>query len=158
MVNEPDSTNGNLAHIRKRIEEITQRAIQYRSTAYSRNTSTPTVQDAYLKEYAQEAGRIVGEIVTQLVMEGVSLALSEKQVADKEPATKHTSDKPQPGIRKLLTPAEVAAALSTSKSAAYQLLQRGDIPSVHIGKAVRVRPGDLDAFIETHRSQLKAYY
>ena len=158
MVNEPDSTNDNLAHIRKRIEEITQRAIQYRSAAYSRNTALTATHDTYLKEYAKESGEMVGELVTQLVMEGVSLALSEKQVTDKEPATKHTSNKPQPGIRKLMTPAEVAAALSISKSAAYQLLQRGDIPSVHIGKAVRVRPEDLEAFIEMYRSKLGAYY
>ena len=91
MVNETDSTKDNLAHIRKRIEEITQRAIQYRSTAESRNTSTKYIQDPYLKECAKESGEMVGELVTQLVMEGVSLALSEKQVADKEPVTKQTS-------------------------------------------------------------------
>ena len=144
MVNEPDSTNDNLAHIRKRIEEITQRAIQYRSTAYSQKTSNPTVQDKYLRDYAKEAGEVVGEIVTQLVMECVSLALSEKQVAEKAIPEKQAGSKPQPGIRKLLTSAEIAAALNISKSAAYQLLQRGDIPTVHIGKAVRVRPEDLE--------------
>ena len=54
---------------------------------------------------------------------------------------------------------EVDAALSISKSAAYQLLQRGDIPTGQIGdKAVRVKPEDLEAFIETHRSKQKAYY
>jgi excisionase family DNA binding protein len=48
----------------------------------------------------------------------------------------------------LLTATDVARELNVSRSFAYQLLQRGTIPVVRLGRAVRVRPQDLDAFIE----------
>ncbi|MFH0782566.1 MAG: helix-turn-helix domain-containing protein [Pseudomonadota bacterium] len=49
---------------------------------------------------------------------------------------------------RLLKPAEVASLLSISRSFAYQLLQTGVIPVVRIGKACRVRPQDLEVYIE----------
>ena len=51
-------------------------------------------------------------------------------------------------IRRLLKPMEVASLLSISRSFAYQLLQTGTIPVVRIGKACRVRPQDLETYIE----------
>jgi excisionase family DNA binding protein len=48
----------------------------------------------------------------------------------------------------LLTGIEVANILKVSRSYAYTLLQRGEIPKVRIGRAVRVRPSDLDAYIK----------
>ena len=50
-------------------------------------------------------------------------------------------------ICRLLKPVEVASLLSISRSFAYQLLQTGVIPVVRIGKACRVRPQDLEAYI-----------
>ena len=47
----------------------------------------------------------------------------------------------------LLSAGEVARVLNVSKSFAYQLMQRGSIPKVRIGRAVRVRPEDLNHFI-----------
>jgi excisionase family DNA binding protein len=49
---------------------------------------------------------------------------------------------------RLLKPNEVADFLSISRSFAYQLLQAGAIPVVRLGKTCRVRPQDLEAFIE----------
>ena len=49
---------------------------------------------------------------------------------------------------RLLKPVEVASLLSISRSFAYQLLQTGVIPVVRIGKSCRVRPQDLEAYIE----------
>jgi excisionase family DNA binding protein len=48
---------------------------------------------------------------------------------------------------RLLKTDEVADILQVSRSFAYQLMQRGEIPSVRIGNAVRVRPEDLQNYI-----------
>ena len=50
----------------------------------------------------------------------------------------------------LLRPQDVARILAIKLSTAYLLMQRGDIPSVRIGRVVRVRPGDLEWFIGQH--------
>ncbi len=48
---------------------------------------------------------------------------------------------------KLLKGNQVAEILNISNSAAYNLLRRGVIPSLRLGRSVRVRPEDLDRFI-----------
>lgn len=49
----------------------------------------------------------------------------------------------------LLKPGEVALTLGISRSLAYQLIRQGAIPFVRISKrAVRVRPCDLEAYIQ----------
>ncbi|TAK14578.1 MAG: DNA-binding protein [Anaerolineae bacterium] len=55
---------------------------------------------------------------------------------------------PTPKFGPLLKPRQVAERLSISRAHAYLLLQRGEIPSVTIGKARRVRPQDLEQFIQ----------
>ncbi len=55
-----------------------------------------------------------------------------------------------PRIEKLLKGNEVAHLLNISRSRAYILMQTGVIPTVRIGKSRRVRPQDLNAFIEHH--------
>lgn len=49
---------------------------------------------------------------------------------------------------RLLKPDEVAEILQVSKAFAYALLKRGDIPAVRIGNLVRVRPEDLEKYIQ----------
>jgi len=53
-------------------------------------------------------------------------------------------------IGKLLKANEVAELLSVSRSFAYSLMQNGQLPTVQLGRAVRVRPEDLDEFIQLH--------
>ena len=53
-------------------------------------------------------------------------------------------------ITRLLKPDEVASLLNISRSFAYQLLQTGAIPAVRLGRACRVRPQDLEAYIENN--------
>jgi excisionase family DNA binding protein len=48
---------------------------------------------------------------------------------------------------RLLKPAEVADILQVSRAMAYKLLNQGEIPSVRIGKSVRVRRADLENYI-----------
>ena len=52
----------------------------------------------------------------------------------------------------LLTADDVARILNCSKSLSYRFMQDGSIPVVRLGRAVRVRPQDLETFIEANRS------
>jgi excisionase family DNA binding protein len=47
----------------------------------------------------------------------------------------------------LLTVPEVAQRLKLCKDHAYELVRRGDIKKVQLGKSVRVRPADLDEYV-----------
>ena len=47
----------------------------------------------------------------------------------------------------LLKAQDIADMIRISKSMAYQLMQRGEIKTVKFGRSVRVRPSDLDRFI-----------
>ena len=44
--------------------------------------------------------------------------------------------------------ADAAKMLNISKSMMYQMMQRGDIPTVRLGRSVRVRVEDLEKFVE----------
>ncbi|MEX1248669.1 MAG: helix-turn-helix domain-containing protein [Anaerolineales bacterium] len=50
----------------------------------------------------------------------------------------------------LLRAREVAKILNISLALSYRLMQMGEIPCVRIGTAVRVRPEDLDAYIDSN--------
>jgi excisionase family DNA binding protein len=49
---------------------------------------------------------------------------------------------------RLLRIEDVADRLAVSRSMAWKLVAQGDIRSIRIGRAVRIRPADLDAFVE----------
>lgn len=51
---------------------------------------------------------------------------------------------------RLLRATDVAKILNISLALAYRLLQTGELPCVRIGTAVRVRPEDLDAYIDAN--------
>jgi len=48
---------------------------------------------------------------------------------------------------RLLRIEAVAKRLSVSRSMAWKLIDLGDIQSIRIGRAVRVRPADLEAYL-----------
>lgn len=52
----------------------------------------------------------------------------------------------------LLTVTEAARRLSLGRATAYQLVRQGDLPSVRIGRAVRVPAHELEAWIEARVS------
>lgn len=58
---------------------------------------------------------------------------------------------------KLLKGMEVAEILNISKAYAYRLMAKGQIPTVRFGRTVRVRPEDLDAFIERNDSMRNTF-
>lgn len=51
----------------------------------------------------------------------------------------------------LLKGNDVARLLNISRAFAYQLMRQGEIPTVKIGNAVRVRKEDLLAYIDHNR-------
>lgn len=53
---------------------------------------------------------------------------------------------------KLLRANDVAQRLCISRSLAYQLMQRGEIPTVRFGSSVRVRERDLEEYMNRHWS------
>lgn len=56
------------------------------------------------------------------------------------------------GENRLLRAEDVAEQLQISLTHAYRLMEQGVIRSVRFGRVVRVRAGDLNAFIEEHIS------
>jgi excisionase family DNA binding protein len=48
---------------------------------------------------------------------------------------------------RLLTGKDVAHLLKISWSQAYKIMRRGELPVVHIGRSIRVKPEDLENFI-----------
>lgn len=48
---------------------------------------------------------------------------------------------------RLLTVAEVAAALRVSTMTVYRLINAGDLPAARIGRSFRVRTEDLDRYL-----------
>lgn len=59
---------------------------------------------------------------------------------------------PQSSFPVLLRAQEVAKILNIGESTAYMLMQHGDIPSVKVGKSVRVLPDDLMQYIQHSRT------
>ncbi len=54
----------------------------------------------------------------------------------------------------LLKAADVARILNVSVPLVYRLLQQGEITAVRINTAVRVKPSDLQAYIDRSRTGL----
>ena len=55
-------------------------------------------------------------------------------------------------VPKLLRATEVAALLGLGRSKVYDMMKRGQLPVVRIGKAIRVPAHALDEWIKTHTS------
>ena len=53
--------------------------------------------------------------------------------------------------REYLKVPEVAEMLQIARSRAYELVGSGEIPSVRIGRSVRVSRKELDRWLEEHR-------
>jgi excisionase family DNA binding protein len=60
----------------------------------------------------------------------------------------YTQNSEIPKFEKLLKGNEVARLLNVSRSFAYLLMQTGSIPTVRLGRSIRVRPQDLVEYIE----------
>lgn len=47
----------------------------------------------------------------------------------------------------LLTVAEVSRILNVSAGLVYRLIQSGDLPAIRFGRAIRVKPADLEQYL-----------
>ena len=54
--------------------------------------------------------------------------------------------------RLLLKVPEVAELTGFAGSFLWKLIQRGDLPAVRVGRSVRIRHDDLEAFLDAHRT------
>ena len=52
-------------------------------------------------------------------------------------------------LSRLLNAQDVATALNMGLSTVYLLVERGELPSIRIGRSVRIRLEDLEKFIES---------
>jgi excisionase family DNA binding protein len=59
----------------------------------------------------------------------------------------HAVDSMAPDVGPLLRIEDIAERLSISRSMAWKLIAIGELRSIRIGRSVRVRPQDLDAFV-----------
>ena len=59
-------------------------------------------------------------------------------------------------MQSLLTIPEVAARLSINRARAYELVRRGVLPAVHLGRQVRVDVRALEEFLRTGGKTLAA--
>ena len=52
---------------------------------------------------------------------------------------------------KLLTPEQVAERLRVTERTVYSWLRRGKLPALKLGRLWRIRPDDLETFLENAR-------
>jgi excisionase family DNA binding protein len=57
---------------------------------------------------------------------------------------------------KLLKAVDIARILNISKALAYRLIQQGEIPAVRINNSVRVKPSDLEEFVNRCRKDRRS--
>jgi excisionase family DNA binding protein len=61
-------------------------------------------------------------------------------------------------LQPLLTVKEVARRLAVSESKAYDLVARGEIPCVELGRNVRVSEADLERFVRENSTRRSYSY
>jgi excisionase family DNA binding protein len=61
----------------------------------------------------------------------------------------HVSTPDEETANRLLTPEQVRAHLGVSRSFVYRTLAAGTIPSVRVGRLRKIRPADLERYIES---------
>jgi excisionase family DNA binding protein len=103
------------------------------------------IKEARIRQFSEQIGKQVGQVVTDLVSEFMTLVIEGKSVA--ATTTQPVASFPGKG---LLSAREVADILNISKAKAYQMMNRGEIPTIRMGRTARVRSQDLEEFIEAH--------
>lgn len=73
---------------------------------------------------------------------------SAKHTPSKRAGSKAADRAPSALEERLLTVGEVARILHISRSLMYELTQRGDLPSVRIGRVLRFRADDIRRYIQ----------
>jgi excisionase family DNA binding protein len=86
-------------------------------------------------------------------LEGLESALIEFEDALTEPEQRQQRPQAQPaaGSLDLLSIPEVCQELGMGKSWVYRRIQSGEIPSVTLGRNIKVRREDLEGYLENQR-------
>lgn len=61
--------------------------------------------------------------------------------------TNYTNPMDEPAAGRLLRIEDIAQRLAVSRSMAWKLIAIGELRAIRIGRAVRVRPSDLEAYL-----------
>lgn len=98
---------------------------------------------AALAEICEHAARVLRRVAEQLPSAGrIDMAAGSSAGAENPQAGSSTGS-----TRLLLTIAETAEALRTSRTTVYALVRRGEIPSIKIGSSRRVVRQRLEAWV-----------
>ena len=90
---------------------------------------------------------VIAEDVAEQFAKAIRLLIDWIEANNSSSSTGERYSNSSPNEIQLLNVDEVSVLLKTSKSHIYQLIQRGEIPSIRIGKSVRVREKDLNEFL-----------
>ncbi len=142
--------NKNFSRIKPIVDEKTLKAEQLREidNAIEKLGISKEQADA-IRLIANRVGDQIGQLVASLIEDALLLVLSGKHPASPLPSSEPQKTTPPPYT--LLNAAEVAKIVGISKSQVYLMMQRNEIPSIQIGKSVRVKPEDLKDYLENKR-------
>ena len=88
-------------------------------------------------------------------LEGLESALIEFEETFNEPEQRQQRPQAQPGAGSLdlLSITDVCQELGMGKSWVYRRLCSGEMPSVKLGRSIKVKRADLEEYLENHRYQ-----
>ncbi len=109
----------------------------------------PTLREVL--EAPERVGSLPPEAMPEVLGELVLLLVHLLTQISGTPGTKHPK-KPE-DLDRLLTVAETATVLSLRPARVYELVRQRVLPAVRVGKYVRVRSRDLQAWIEDQREE-----
>ena len=111
-----------------------------------------TVSKTILNKDDEAAIQSIAERVGKEIRQAFASSLGEilLLIRDKE---RHATMELSVHQDEFLTASELAKILKISNALAYRMIQIKEIPSFSIGRTVRVRRADLDAFIELHMTK-----
>ena len=111
-------------------------------------------REAYIKSFSQRTGEQTGKLIGDFLDGILFLFLGNRSPGSVRSPAGHPSSELAPVVppksEKLLTAYEIAIVLTISKAKAYQLISRGEIPSIQFGRTTRVRAQDLEKFLKDH--------
>lgn len=102
-------------------------------------------EEAIIQSIAEKVSEQISQVVTASLIE-MFLMMRMNRI---QPAVQQTMTIPQ--ADEFLTAGDLAGMLKISKSRAYQMIKTREIASFCIGKSVRVRREDLNAYLQAHR-------
>ena len=116
------------------------------------SNSIPTLlsetEESVIRSFAKNVGMQWGDFVSTALSEFLILVVALRRPPQVFQMSSNSKPVPvPPQVDRLLTASDLANRLNISKAKAYQLLQRGEIPCIRMGKTTRVRPADLEACI-----------